>query len=267
MGKTRQEAPELLPSERHGAVSRRSHSLALVPETKHVRNSNIAEIPTYIRQAGRIGCVIGECVRTVTRLTLIAAYDGRMTAPYNALALAPVALDEPAPSTVRRPRHLMADNATEQGNLAALRRMIAQLDRNFERLALDPGENSPCPAEIAEIAENLRAFQGLARHAELSLLGRIVTRQVAFTERLMAAKSPWGLLAKLALEELVTVLDMVLDVVELVGSDSGCRHEERFSFRILASVAPQILAEVDGMTFREIRFHQVSSRAQGALAR
>jgi hypothetical protein len=188
-----------------------------------------------------------------------------MTVPYDGTGLAPVDLDEPSRSSVRRVRQSIAEGTAERADVATLRGMIARLDSTFEKLARDPGD-SACPTELAEFADELRAFQQVARAQELSLLGRIVARQLAFVERLLGERAPVCLLAKLALEELLTVFDMVLDVVELVGSDSGCRHEERLSLRILASVAPQILAEVDGSTFREIRFHQVSTRTRSAAA-
>lgn len=140
--------------------------------------------------------------------------------------------------------------------IPVLRGVIAALDQVFTSFAPQPEEGSRPPAGLALVQVHLAACRAAADSAGLALLGRIVARTAGLTERLRSGYTDWGLVAKLALEELVTVFDMVVDVVELVGTDSGCRHEERVSLRIIASVAPQVLVEVDALDFREIRFHQ-----------
>jgi hypothetical protein len=140
-----------------------------------------------------------------------------------------------------------------------LRGIVAALDQVFESLERDPGDLAPCPPALANVQTQLCACRSATDSAGLTLLGRVVSRALALVERMRAGHIAWSLHGKLALEELTTVVDLVVDVVELVGTDSGCRNEERVSFRILASVAPSVLTEVDGMDLRQIRFHQAVS--------
>jgi hypothetical protein len=143
--------------------------------------------------------------------------------------------------------------------IPVLRSSVAALDALLASFEPDPGDSAPCPAGIAQVLTQLGACAAAADSAGLGLLGRVVARGSALAERIRFGQTDWSLMTKLALEELITVIDMVVDVVELVATDSGCRNEERISLRILASVAPQVLTDVDHMDFREIRFHQAAS--------
>jgi hypothetical protein len=148
--------------------------------------------------------------------------------------------------------------------VAQLRFAIAELDALLGALPANPAEGARCPAAFGDIAECLLSLQTSLAKTEYSLTRRVVARASALVTRLQNNTTRWELLSKLAVEELVSVLDLLTDVIELVGTDSGCRHEERVSFRILASVAPQVLADLDAMSFREIRFHQASGNPHAA---
>jgi hypothetical protein len=143
--------------------------------------------------------------------------------------------------------------------LPVMRSSVASLDDVFSSFQQDPGDAAACPDGLVSVQTHFAACRSAADSAGLAMVSRVVLRALAFVERLRRGQAVWSLTAKLALEELVTVVDMILDVVELVGTDSGCRQDERVSFRILASVAPQVLTEVDGMDFRQIRFHQAAT--------
>jgi hypothetical protein len=142
--------------------------------------------------------------------------------------------------------------------VAVLRHVVGSLDEVFAEFDPAPPDDSSCPEGLTRVKAFLVACRTEADGAGLLLLSRVVARTVALVDRIRCGHASWSLVGKLALEDLVTVIDMVLDVVELVGVDSGCRQEERVSLRILATVAPQVLVEVDGLDFREIRFHQAS---------
>lgn len=158
-------------------------------------------------------------------------------------------------------------NATTAARaVASLRDIVASLDEVLASLDPDPADGSACPQPLAAVQGYLLDAQRITEEAGLGLLHRVLARALAFVVRLRSGKTEWSLMAKLAVEELVSVVDMVLDVVELVNEDSGCRHEERVTFRILASVAPQVLTDVDGMDFRQIRFHQVAGGGRALKA-
>jgi hypothetical protein len=139
-----------------------------------------------------------------------------------------------------------------------LRFAIGELDALLAGLPQNPVDGARCPAALSDVGDRLVALQSSPNAAGFALTRRVVARADALVSKLQKGTTRWELLSKLAVEELVSVLDMLTDVIELVGTDSGCRHEERISLRILASVAPQVLADVDAMSFREIRFHQAS---------
>lgn len=151
------------------------------------------------------------------------------------------------------------DSQPTAAAVVVLREVVGSLDRLLAALEPEPPEGSRCPEALDLVKAHLGACRFQADNSGLLLLSRVAARSAALAERFRSGQLEWNLVGKLALEELVTVVDMILDVVELVGVDSGCRQEERISLRILASIAPQVLAEVDGMDFREIRFHQASA--------
>lgn len=142
--------------------------------------------------------------------------------------------------------------------VSILRGIVASLDNVLDSFEQDPGDAAPCPEGMTSVQTHLAAGRVVADSAGLLLLGRVLVRAVTLVERIQLGQADWSLMGKLALEELISVVDMILDVVELVGMDSACRYEERVSFRILASVAPQVLTDIDGMDFRQIRFHQAA---------
>jgi hypothetical protein len=148
---------------------------------------------------------------------------------------------------------------------AHLREVIRVLDDLLESVDPFPKEGDPCPRQIEAVERELTSLGWVLRSSKLTLLGRVVERTRAFAARLVRGTASWHHMSKLGLEELISVVDMVVDVVELVNTDSGCRHEERISFRILADVDPPVLAQVDALNLAEIRFHQASARSARKL--
>jgi hypothetical protein len=175
-------------------------------------------------------------------------------------------------SSIATPRAAFDSNAGLDKNpesrrakfVVELRFAVTELDALLGALPPNPAEGARCPAALSDVADRLSSLETSPNAAEFLLTRRVMTRTSALVTRLQRGATPWELLSKLAVEELVSVLDLLTDVIELVGTDSGCRQEERVSLRILASVAPQVLAEIDAMSFREIRFHQASVNPHSA---